>query len=142
VAEAGAVARIAAGWAILWMSGMAAVIFFFAPQLMQFFTDEQEMIAIGAAGLRVVALAQPFWALLFVYSGALRGLGNTQFPLRVNASGIWVSVGLAYLFVHFVGGQLNAVWSAFLVVAPAMGGLLWWRFNQLIREGVKPAVVE
>jgi putative MATE family efflux protein len=136
VAEAGAVARIANQWAVLWMSVMGVVIFLFAPQLMGFFTDEADMIAVGAAGLRVVALAQPFWAMLFVYSGAIRGLGNTQFPLRVNATGIWLSVGLAYLFVHFIGGQLNAVWSGFLVVAPIMGGLLWWRFNQLIQESI------
>jgi Na+-driven multidrug efflux pump len=105
---------------------------------MGFFTEDQEMIEVGASGLRIVALAQPFWAMLFVYSGALRGLGNTRFPLRVNASGIWISVGLAYLFVYFVGGQLNAVWSGFLIVAPLMGGLLWWRFNQLIQEGIPP----
>jgi multidrug resistance protein, MATE family len=136
VAEAGAVARIANSWAVLWMSLMGVVIFLFAPQLMGFFTEDQEMIAVGAAGLRVVALAQPFWAMLFVYSGALRGMGNTQFPLRVNATGIWLSVGLAYLFVHFFGGQLNAVWSGFLVIAPIMGGLLWWRFSQLVQESI------
>jgi putative MATE family efflux protein len=134
IAEAGAVGRIAAGWAILWMSVMGVVIFFFAPQLMSFFTDEVDMIEIGAAGLRVVALAQPFWALLFVYGGALRGLGNTKFPLRVNATGIWVAVGLAYLIIHYIGGQLNAVWGAFLITSPIMALLLRWRFQRTIRE--------
>jgi Na+-driven multidrug efflux pump len=115
---------------------MGVITFFFASQIMHFFTGEAEMIAIGAAGLRVVALAQPFWAILFVYSGALRGLGNTQFPLRVNATGIWLATGLGYLIIHFIGGQLNAVWGAFLIVSPAMAFLMRWRFQESIREGV------
>ena len=54
----------------------------------------------SAAGLRIVALAQPFWAMLFVYSGALRGLGNTRFPLRVNQS--WSRrVGQIRKFVNY-----------------------------------------
>jgi putative MATE family efflux protein len=130
--EGAVFARIANNWAILWMGGMGLVIFFFAPQIMQLFTDEPEMVAVGAAGLQVVALAQPFWAVLFVQSGALRGLGNTRFPLRVNATGIWLAVGLAYVIIEYIGGQLNAVWGAFLIVSPVMAGLLWWRFRRTI----------
>jgi putative MATE family efflux protein len=127
-------ARIANTWAILWMGGMGLVIFFFAPQIMRLFTDDIEMVTVGAAGLQVVALAQPFWAILFVQSGALRGLGNTRFPLRVNATGIWITVGLAYLIIEYIGGQLNAVWGAFLIVSPVMAGLLWQRFRQTITK--------
>jgi Na+-driven multidrug efflux pump len=133
-AEGAAATRIATLWGILWMSSMGIVIFFFATPIMQLFTDEPAMVATGAAGLRVVALAQPFWALLFIQSGALRGMGNTGFPLRVNAIGIWLAVGLGYLIIHFIGGRLDAVWSAFLIVSPATGGLLWWRFRQAIRQ--------
>jgi Na+-driven multidrug efflux pump len=132
--EGAAAARIATLWGVLWMSSMGIIIFFFASPIMQLFTDEPDMVTIGAAGLRVVALAQPFWALLFIQSGALRGLGNTGFPLRVNATGIWLTVALAYLIIHFIGGKLNAVWGAFLITSPIIGGLLWRRFQQAIRE--------
>lgn len=130
--EGAAAARIATTWGAIWMGAVGLVTFFFAPQIMSLFTDEADMIAVGAAGLQVVALAQPFWAVLFVQSGALRGLGNTRFPLRVNATGIWLAVGLAYLLINFVGGELNAVWGAFLIVSPGMAAILWWRFRQVI----------
>jgi putative MATE family efflux protein len=133
-AEGAAVARIATQWGVMWMSAMGLIIFFFAPQVMRLFTGDPEMITIGAAGLKVVALAQPFWAVLFVQSGALRGLGNTGFPLRVNAAGIWLAVALAYLIIAYIGGKLDAVWSGFLIVSPGMGGLLWWRFRRAIRQ--------
>jgi putative MATE family efflux protein len=131
--EGAAAARIATTWGTLWMGAVGLVIFFFAPQIMSLFTDEADMIAVGATGLQVVALAQPFWAVLFVQSGALRGLGNTRFPLRVNATGIWLAVGLAYLLIEYIGGELNAVWGAFLIVSPGMAAILWWRFRQTIQ---------
>jgi putative MATE family efflux protein len=135
-AEGAAVTRIATMWGILWMSAMGVLILFFAPQIMRFFTREPQMVAIGAAGLRVVALAQPFWAVLFVQAGALRGLGNTKFPLRVNATGIWLAVLLAYLLIQFIGGELNTVWGAFLIVSPGMAAFLWWRFRRAIAEAM------
>ncbi|MEZ4636517.1 MAG: MATE family efflux transporter [Caldilineaceae bacterium] len=122
--------RIATFWSVLWMSGMGALIFVFAPQIITFYSTDPEVIAVGTAGMRVVALAQPFWGVLFVQSGALRGLGNTRFPLRVNAAGIWAAVVLAYILIQTVGGGLVSVWSAFLVTAPISAGLLWWRFRQ------------
>jgi putative MATE family efflux protein len=137
-AEGAASARIATQWSLIWMTGMGAVLFFFAVPIIRLFSDDAEVVAIGAAGLRMVALAQPFWAIFFVQSGALRGTGNTKFPLRVNATGIWLSVGLAYLFIRFVGGGLTAVWAAFLLLSPGMAGILWWRFQKTIDEQ-KPA---
>jgi Na+-driven multidrug efflux pump len=82
----------------------------------------------------VVALLQPFWAVLFVQSGALRGAGNTSFPLKVSGSGIWVSVGLAWLLITLFGGGLVAVWTAFLLVAPVIAWLMWRRFQRTVRE--------
>jgi Na+-driven multidrug efflux pump len=131
-------ARIATLWSVVWMSSVGALIFALAPQLIRLYSDDAQVVAIGAAGLRVVAIAQPFWAILFVQSGALRGLGNTKFPLRINALGIWTAVGLSYLFIQIIGGNLVAVWSAFLITAPITAFMLWWRFRQDITEHHRP----
>jgi multidrug resistance protein, MATE family len=137
-----AAARIATLWAIIWMGGMGLVIFIFAPQLIRLYTVDPEVIAVGVAGMRVVALAQPFWAVLFVQSGALRGLGNTSFPLRTNTTGIWLAVGLAYLFIQTIGGSLAMVWAAFLITAPVTSFLLWWRFRRQIKSPPAPVAVD
>lgn len=135
-------ARIATLWAVIWMGSMGLVIFILAPQLIQLYTSDPAVIDIGTAGMRVVALAQPFWAVLFVQSGALRGLGNTSFPLRTNTLGIWTAVGLAYLFIQTMDGSLALVWAAFLITAPVMAFILWWRFRREIKSPLAPVVVE
>ena len=65
--EGAAATRIAMRWAVDLdgrARGLACCIF--APQIMRMFTDDPAVIAAGAAALRVVALAQPFWAVMFV----------------------------------------------------------------------------
>ena len=128
--EGQAAARIATRWAMIWMGCLGVIFLIFAPQIMGFFSDDPAVIEIGAAGLRVVALTQPFWALGFVNAGALRGTGNTQFPLRVNAVGIWTAVGLGAFFVNFVSPTLAAVWAAFMITSPVTSFLLWRRFRR------------
>lgn len=140
--EAAAVARIATVWGMAWMGAIGVLILFFAEQMMLLFSTDPVVVRMGAAGLRTVALAQPLWAILFVHSGALRGAGNTQFPLRVNATGIWGAVGISAALLATVGGGLVSVWVSFLVTSPITCGLMWWRFRQIVDEGVAPVAAE
>ncbi len=128
-ADGQAATRIATRWAMIWMGSLGLLFLFFAPQIMRFFSDDPGVIAIGAAGLRVVAFTQPFWALGFVNAGALRGTGNTQFPLRVNSIGIWAAVGLGALFINFISPSLAAVWAAFMITSPITSFLMWRKFR-------------
>jgi putative MATE family efflux protein len=134
--EGAEAARIATGWALMWMSAIGVLIFALAPQIMGLFSEDPTVIAIGAGGLRTISLSQPFWAIYFVNGGALRGTGNTQFPLLVNATGMWISVGLAFLFINTIGGSLVAVWAAFLCVAPFTSTIIRWRFRKTIEEEI------
>ena len=132
--EGSVVAGIATRWGMLWMSTVGLIVFLFGTQIMGFFSDDPNAITIGASGLRVVAAAQPFWAIIFIQSGAIRGTGNTQFPLRVNTIGVWSSCGLAAVLIEFFDGDLAAVWASFLVIAPWPAAMLWWRFRRSMRE--------
>ena len=126
--------EIATLWAVIWMAAMGVVSFLFAVPLMRLFSQEPDVVQGGAAAIRVVALAQPFWAVLFVQSGALRGLGNTGFPMRANAGGIWTTVAIAWLVVTFFGGGIADVWGIFLITSPIMATILWRRFKRAVRE--------
>jgi putative MATE family efflux protein len=126
--------RIATTWCMVWMSSMGVLVFGLAPLIMGLFSDDPAIISKGVSGLRTIALAQPVWAIYFVNGGGLRGTGNTQFPLRVNATGMWASVGLAYLFINLFDGNLAAVWAGFLCVAPITATLVRWRFRKAIAE--------
>lgn len=134
LAEGDAVSRIATRWSVAWMSALAVVFFLFAEQIMRIYTDDPLVIELGAAGLRPLALTQPFWAVLFVQSGALRGTGDTRYPLRVNTISIWIAVLTGGGLALTVGGGLLTVWSAFLATAPIAALLLWRRFQRTIHE--------
>ncbi|MBC7808245.1 MAG: MATE family efflux transporter [Akkermansiaceae bacterium] len=128
------VAKVATIWAVIWMSVIGALIFVFATPIMRQFTTEEEVIRIGAAGLRIVALTQPFWAVGMVQSGALRGTGDTRYPLIIGAMGMWITVLIVWVILTFFGGGLVAVWSAFLMTSPITAFLTWRRFRQRIRD--------
>ena len=130
---AGAV-RIARRWAIGWMGAIGVFVLAFAEPTMRLFTSDAAVIVAGASGLRVVALAQPCWALLLVLSGALRGTGNTRFPLIANGGSTWLTVGLAWLLLSTIGGGLVAIWAAFLAIAPITAVLYTWRWRLAVRE--------
>jgi putative MATE family efflux protein len=134
LAEGRAAARVATRWAVVWMSVIAVLLMIFAPQIFHLFTSDAAVIEAGVGGLRVLALTQPFWAVLFVQAGALRGTGNTRYPLLVTGVSIWAAVGLAYTLLETVGGGLVSVWAAFLVLSPVMAFLVWRRFRRTAAE--------
>jgi MATE family multidrug resistance protein len=128
------VATVATTWAMIWMSAIGVLIFVLATPIMRLFTADPDVVQIGAAGLRVVALTQPGWAVGIVMSGALRGTGDTRFPLVMSAVGTWTAVLLAWLFLTFFGVGLSGVWAAFLVTSPITAFLTWRRFRRRVNE--------
>lgn len=128
------VARVATTWAVLWMSAIGALIFVFAVPIMRLFTPLPDVVRIGAAGLRIVALTQPFWAVGMVQSGALRGTGDTRTPLLISAVGMWTTVLLVWLGLTFLGGGLITVWGAFLLTSPITGAVSRLCFRRRVRE--------
>jgi MATE family multidrug resistance protein len=136
-AEARAVAGIATRWAVIWMGSLGLLYAIFGEPIMRLFVLSSEdaaasaaVVAFGAESFRVIALALPFFALMFVQAAALRGAGNTSFPLWANTAGFWAAVGLAAL----AGGPLHlglpGLWGAYAIVAPVVGVTLWYRFRR------------
>jgi putative MATE family efflux protein len=140
--EAKEVTHIATQWALIWMGALGVIFFFFAERIIAIFTPDPMVVEMGGAGLRAIALTQPFWAIGMVQSGGLRGTGNTQYPLRVGTSGIWAAVILGAIFTYAVGGSwgLVTIWSAFLFTAPVTAFLSWRKFRQTINSDIKALV--
>ena len=132
--EAAEAASIATRWAAIWMAAMGVVSYLLAEPIMRLFSQEDAVVHAGVAAIQVVALAQPFWAVLFVQSGALRGMGNTSFPLRANTGGIWSTMLIAWLAVTYFNGGIAHVWGVFLLTSPVMAVVLWKRFKRAVKE--------
>ncbi len=130
-AEAGA---IATRWAAAWMAAMGVVSYLLAEPIMALFSQDEAVLRDGVNAIQVVALAQPFWAVLFVQSGALRGMGNTNFPLRVNSASLWATMAIAWLAVYHFNGQIAHVWGIFILTSPINAFILWKRFKRAVTE--------
>ncbi len=131
--QEGAVAgNIATRWGAVWMSTLGLLFFFQAEALIRFFTPDMDVIRVGAIALRTVAIAQPFWAISFIQAGALRGTGDTRYPLYVNTIGSWTAVLLAWIFSHLFPDNLGMIWAAFLLTAPVTAFLHWRRFRSAV----------
>lgn len=137
--EGAAAARASAFWAIVWMGAMGLAFFLLAGPIMDVFTDDGAVSDLGAGSLRVLAAALPLWGILFVFSGALRGAGNTRFPLLANAAGTWLVVALGYAAVNHFGGGLVLVWGFFLPASLLNALANWWRFRRGDWRGVSLA---
>jgi putative MATE family efflux protein len=132
--EGRAVSEIATQWAILWMSSLGVIFFFFSRNIVMFFTSDPAVIEIGAAGLQIMAFTQPFWAITIVQSNALRGTGNSQYPLRVGVTALWIAVLLGAVAIQYIDGGLGLLWGMFLVTSPFNALLQWRKFRSEIAD--------
>ena len=96
------------------VSGISAfTIFFFGKYLTMLYTNDVAIIEQSRICLRIIALIQPAQSTQFILAGALRGGGDTRFPLYSTILGIWgMRVALAYLFVMIFGWGLTGAWLA------------------------------
>ena len=112
------------------MSFMGLLFFFFSRQIVGIFTNDPQVIALGAGPLRLVALGQPFLASSQIFSGALRGAGDTRFPMLSNGINVvLVRFGLALLFVNVFGLGLMGAWYALTLDMTCRGVLNFLRFR-------------
>jgi putative MATE family efflux protein len=111
------------------MTAIGLLFIGFPAQIMGFFTNDPQVIAFGTQPLRMVGLFQPISACM-IFSGALRGAGDTRFPMVVTGVGIWlVRVPLAYLFALNLGWGLMGAWGAMALDITVRGVLTVLRFR-------------
>ena len=120
---------------IVWMSAMGVFFFVFAVPIMEFSApdgaDRQQIIDAGVAALRVIAFAQPFQAIGFVLAGALRGGGDTRFPMFSTGIAMWVfRLPLAYVFAITFDLGLAGVYLAMAADNAILMVLNIWRYRQ------------
>jgi putative MATE family efflux protein len=112
------------------MSVIGLGIILFPGQLMGVFTDDAQVVALGIAPLRAVGVIQPLLAAAMVFPGALRGAGDTRYPMLITGTSIWfVRVPLAYLLGIISGWGLLGAWSAMALDLALRGALNFFRYR-------------
>ena len=118
--------RIGAG--IMLVVGLLLALF--PAQIVGFFIDDPEVIALGILPLRIVGLVQPLLAAAMIFAGGLRGAGDTRFPMVLTSLSTWfVLLPLAYLFALVFGWGLAGAWTAMALDMSIRGieNYLRWR---------------
>jgi len=109
-----------------------AIMFLVMPRpILKIWSSEPHLLALGAHILAIVAAFQIFDGAQIVTSGALRGMGETRFPMLMNLAGYWV-LGLplgAILCFHLRWG-LSGLWIGLTVALILIAILLVTRWRK------------
>ncbi len=96
---------------VLITSSVGIGFFFLADVLFQLMTHDPAVRAVGAPAFRLIAFAQPFIGAAIVYFNALRGAGDTRWPMYISLiCGVGLRVPLAYVGAITLGGGLIGAW--------------------------------
>lgn len=112
-----------------WAMGAAGLLLvLFAGQVMSVFVDDPEVIALGIMPLQVLGMIQPLSAASMVYSGSLRGAGDTRWTLVITTLSVWVlRVPLTMLLVGPLG--LVGAWLGMATDNVARATMVWLRYR-------------
>jgi MATE family multidrug resistance protein len=134
-----------AGWLALGLGTgfmlLAAVVFLVAPRpLIELYTRDPRVLAVGPGLLYLAAAFQIFDGVQTVCTGALRGLGETRIPMLANLVGYWVlglPLGLMLCFVLRWG--IYGMWIGLTLSLIVIAAALLRRWNRdsarLVLEG-------
>lgn len=123
-------ARLTCKIAFWGMTAMGCFIFIFARPLTSLFINDPEVIYWGALCVMISVLEQPTIGLNFVLGGALRGAGDTRWPMYVTTTGVWLCrLPLVYLFITVWGFPVTAAWYITACDFLVRSAILWRRFS-------------
>jgi putative MATE family efflux protein len=124
-----------AGWesnrlSVYLMSTCGLLIILTAQPIAASFVDDPEVIADTVSFIWALGLAQPFMAVDFTLGGALRGAGDTRFPLIAVFVGFYgCRLLCAYLVTYILHLAIHWVWLALIGDYIARAALKAWRFR-------------
>ena len=101
---------------ILLMIFSGAMLFTFAPYLMDIFSDDTKVIELGATVLRMVAVSEPFYGVSIIVEGMMQGMGKTVMPFICNVTGMWLFriVG-TFICTQLLSMGLISAWACMIL---------------------------
>ncbi|MDF2839556.1 MAG: efflux family protein [Clostridia bacterium] len=116
--------------AFLFMTALGVVLFFFPELFIRVFTRDPEIVANASLCLKLVAIAQPFLAAVMVFSGALRGAGDTRYVMINTLIGVWgIRLLGTYILIDFFHFGLLGAWIGMVADLFVRGTLNFLRFR-------------
>lgn len=108
---------------------MGLIFILFSHPLARLYTSDLVVAGMAGVVLKILALAQPGQSAQLTLAGALRGAGDTMYPLYASIFGIWFfRVGATYLFVNEFGWGLIGAWIALVTDQYIRWSVIYLRF--------------
>jgi MATE family multidrug resistance protein len=123
--------RVCLKVAMIYMGLVGICFFVFRNALMAFWSSDDKVVETGVKILICAAIYQAFHAARSIYSGSLRGAGDTVWLAIVSAVGAVLILGLGGWLIARFFPSLGALgpWSAATVSIIAVGLATRWRFK-------------
>ncbi|MGH0033147.1 MAG: MATE family efflux transporter [Myxococcota bacterium] len=100
--------------AVMWP--LAVGIFVFRTEIVTFFSDAPQVVAIGSEFLAFTAANVFLWAFQFVFMRSLQGAGDFVVPMLLSVgNSLLVTIPLGYLLSHHTGLGPTGLWASGLV---------------------------
>jgi len=104
-----------------WLVGLGfgavigTVIFLWPEGFIRIFTSEKGIIDMAALPVKLIGLFQVVLATDFVATGALRGLGDTKFPMFASMTAMWfIRIPLGFVLVKYFNLGLLGAWTGMM----------------------------
>lgn len=126
-------------------SALFAVMAFFAPQLlMRVFTEDAQLIAIGADYLRVMGITYLCWGIIEIYAAVLRSIGRVTVCLVMNIITFFLNIALNAVFIFGLCGapKLGATGVAIATAASRLVELIGFSLVSVLSKDVKLNILE
>ena len=97
------------------MALTGGALFLLAPWLMDVFSDDAAVIALGSTVLRMVALSEPFFGFSIIVEGLMHGVGQTRKPFVYNVVGMWgIRIVGTFICTHLYQMGLVSAWACMI----------------------------
>lgn len=108
--------RAACCLGVLTAAVIAAVLALFGRPIVGLYNATPQVMDTGMLLLRILAYILPLEAIQFIYTGSLRGAGDTRYPAIVTFITVFlIRSGLAMLFIHVLHMSVEGAWLAFAI---------------------------
>lgn len=123
------------------MTLLSIMLAWFAEELARFMIDDPDVIRLTMVFMYMIALAQPLMAFEFTLGGALRGAGDTRFPLVATFCGIILGRLTTALILLWLEFSVYWIFAVMLLDYSIKAGMLLYRFRSRKWLDIKVDVV-
>jgi putative MATE family efflux protein len=117
------------GMAVVLMSAMGLLFIVFAHQIAALFISDKQVIEYTVQFMYALAAAQPLMAIDWTITGALRGAGDSQFPLYGSLAGFYGMRLALTILISYYGGSINWIWWSLIADYVVRSTVKTWRFR-------------